>query len=223
MTIRRVVVVDDHRMLGELLAQSMSAEPDLRVVGYAPSADTDVEALLARTRPDVVTVEIEDAGDAGTALLARIAGVVPRPRIVVLTASAELGRMVAAARAGADAWLSKSAGSAELATTVRAVCDGHTVYPSAHLGAVLRALAGGQPEAAADDPLAGLTRQERRVLQGMVDGARGPDLAAALHVSVGTVRSHTRRLFLKLGVHSRLEAVSVARAAGVRPGAHPAE
>jgi len=222
MTIRRVVVVDDHRMLGELLTESLAAEPDLRVVGYVPSAATDVEGLIARCRPDVVTVEIEDSGDAG-ALLARIAGVRPRPRIVVLTASVDLTRMVAAARAGADAWLSKSAGSAELAATVRAVCEGHTVYPSAQLGAVLRALAGGTT-GAADDALAELTRQERRVLQGMVDGARGPDLAATLHVSTGTVRSHTRRLFLKLGVHSRLEAVRVARAAGVRPRhIHPVE
>jgi two-component system, NarL family, response regulator LiaR len=214
MTIRRVVVVDDHRMLGELLAESLAAEPDLRVVGYVPSADADVEGLVARSRPDVVTVEIGDSGDGGE-LLDRIAGLRPRPRIVVLTASVDLARMVAAARAGADAWLSKSAGSAELAATVRAVCEGHTVYPSAQLGAVLRALAGGAT--GADDPLTELTRQERRVLQGMVDGARGPDLAAALHVSTGTVRSHTRRLFLKLGVHSRLEAVRVARAAGIRP------
>ncbi|GAY09553.1 response regulator transcription factor [Pseudonocardia sp. N23] len=214
-TIHRVVIVDDHRMLGELLTESLSAEPDLRVAGYAPSADADIEGLLGRTRPDVVTVEIADSGD-GADLVERIAAVSPRPRIVVLTASTDLARMIAAARAGADAWLSKSAGSAELAATVRAVCAGHTVYPSAQLGAVLRALAGGGADTGGE-PLGDLTRQERRVLQGMVDGVRGPDLAAALHVSTGTVRSHTRRLFLKLGVHSRLEAVRVARAAGFRP------
>ena len=57
------------------------------------------------------------------------------------------------------------------------------------------------------------------MLAELVDGARGPEIALALGVSAGTVRTHMHNVFGKLGVHSRLEAVRVARAAGLRPRA----
>jgi DNA-binding CsgD family transcriptional regulator len=86
------------------------------------------------------------------------------------------------------------------------------------MGVVLGALrAELDPAARRDDPLAVLSRQERRVLSELVDGARSPEIAAALGVSPGTVRTHLNNVFGKLGVHSRLEAVRVARAAGLRP------
>ena len=66
-------------------------------------------------------------------------------------------------------------------------------------------------------PLAALSPQERRILAGMVAGESGPQIAARLHLSAGTVRTHTQNIFGKLGVHSRLEAVGVARRAGLGP------
>ncbi|MBA3905782.1 MAG: response regulator transcription factor [Pseudonocardiales bacterium] len=100
--------------------------------------------------------------------------------------------------------------------TIRAVCRGHACYPPDYLGAVLKALT--RPASQEPDRLAVLSRQERRVLAGMVDGATGPELAAQLHVSPGTVRTHTQKIFTKLGVHSKLAAVKIAREAGMQPG-----
>jgi two-component system, NarL family, response regulator LiaR len=173
-------------------------------------------------RPDVVTVDPTPVGSRPAEVIGLLAAARPEAKVVVLTASRDLQQMIDVARAGADAWLSKESSSAELVTTIRAVCAGHTCYPSVHLGAVLRALAAGaRPAEASDDALAVLSKQERRVLAGMVDGVSGPDLAANLGVSAGTIRSHTHNVFAKLGVHSRLEAVKVARAAGVNPsGVH---
>jgi NarL family two-component system response regulator LiaR len=169
-------------------------------------------------RPDVVTVDGKPLGARPGEVIGRLAAARPEAKVVVLTASRDVQQVIEAARAGADAWLSKESPSAELVATIRAVCAGHTCYPSAHLGAVLRALAAGAPPVAAEGGrLAQLSRQERRVLTGMVNGATGPDLAADLQVSVGTVRSHIHNVFTKLGVHSRLEAVKVARAGGMRP------
>jgi DNA-binding NarL/FixJ family response regulator len=129
--------------------------------------------------------------------------------------------MVEAVRAGALGWLGKDASMAETLAAVRAVARGEGWLAPADLGVLLRALtdSGGSPRAAGapGDPLAVLSRQERRVLAELVNGAPGPEIASTLRVSVGTVRSHLHSVFGKLGVHSRLEAVRVARAAGMRP------
>ncbi len=218
MDIRRVVVVDDHRMFTEALAVTLSAEADLRVVGRTTPDAPDLPGLVARLRPDVVTIDLVPLGEPPSALLGRLIAARPEVKVVVLTASRDVRQVIEAARAGADAWLSKESPSADLVATIRAVCAGHTCYPSVHLGAVLRALAAGSRQVGEPgDPLAALSTRERRVLAAMVDGVSGPDLAAELDVSVGTVRTHIHNVFAKLGVHSRLEAVKVARAAGMRP------
>jgi DNA-binding NarL/FixJ family response regulator len=209
--IRRVVVVDDHEMFTEALTASLSVEADLRVVGRSTLSDPDLLDRLVRLRPDVVTV---DAGARPADVVGRLSSARPDAKVVVLTAIRDVQQVIDAARSGADAWLSKECSSAELVATIRAVCAGHTCYPSIHLGAVLRALAAGPQQVdAAGDQLTSLSRRELCVLAGMVDGLSGPDIAVKLRVSVGTVRSHTQRIFAKLGVRSRLEAAHVARAA----------
>jgi two-component system, NarL family, response regulator LiaR len=209
--IRRIVVVDDHEMFTEALAVSLSAEQDLRVVGRSTPNDPRLPDRLARLRPDVVTVDAAPAGGNPATVVGLVSAARPDAKLVVLTASREVQHVIDAARAGADAWLSKECSSAELVATIRAVCAGHTCYPSLHLGAVLRALAAGARPA--DDALSALSGRERCVLAAMVDGLSGPDIAVRLRVSAGTVRSHTQRIFTKLGVRSRLEAVKVARSA----------
>jgi two-component system nitrate/nitrite response regulator NarL len=69
-------------------------------------------------------------------------------------------------------------------------------------------------------PLDMLSPRELDVLASMVDGRHGPQIAEHLSISVDTVRTHTRSILAKLGVHSRLEAVRVARAAGLRASEH---
>jgi two-component system, NarL family, response regulator LiaR len=217
--IHRIVVVEEHRMFAEALTMTLSAEDDLRVVGSTAPADPDLPDLLARLRPDVVTVDVASLGPRPTVLLEAVRTAVADVRIVVLTGSRDVGQVVEAARAGALAWVSKERPAADLVATIRAVCVGHACYPPDYLGAVLRALV--RPVTDEADRLAVLSRQERRVLAGMVDGASGRELAAGLHVSQGTVRTHTHKIFTKLGVHSRLEAVRIAREAGMLPGHAP--
>ena len=218
-SIRRIVVVEDHRMFAEALTMTLSAEDDLRVVGSTTPADPDLPGLLARLRPDVMTIDVDRLGAHPTARLEAVRAAAADVRIVVLTGSRDVEQAIEAARAGALAWVSKERPAADLVATIRAVCAGHACYPPDYLGAVLRALV--RPASREADRLAVLSRQERRVLAGMVDGATGPELAAALHVSRGTVRTHTHKIFTKLGVHSRLEAVRIAREAGLLPGYPP--
>ena len=216
MVIRRVVVADDHQMFTEALTVALSAEADLRVVGRATPTDPDLAARVGALRPDAVVLDVEPCGPDAAAVVGAITAA--GAQVVVLTASRDPRLMAAVVRAGAMGWLSKSGPSAALAAAVRAVCAGDACFSPADLGAVLRAwAAAGPPRDGRDELLAPLSRQERRVLGGLVDGATSAELAAALGVSAGTVRVHIANLLGKLGVHSRLEAVRVARAAGLKP------
>jgi two-component system nitrate/nitrite response regulator NarL len=112
----------------------------------------------------------------------------------------------------------KKQGAAELESVLRGVCRGESWFPPKMLGEILRALRSDVTRAKEDaDGLDMLSPRERDVLRGLVEGKRGGQIAEELMISTDTVRTHTRNIFAKLDVHSRLEAVRVARAAGLRP------
>ena len=129
----------------------------------------------------------------------------------------DVAHAVEAARAGAVAWVSKEQGADDLETVLRGVCQGHSWFPPEMLGEILRELRDDVRRAREDsDPLDVLSPRERDVLASMAEGKRGRQIAEELLISTDTVRTHTRSIFSKLDVHSRLEAVRVARAAGLR-------
>jgi NarL family two-component system response regulator LiaR len=142
--------------------------------------------------------------------------------VVVLSADHDVSHAVAAARAGVAAWVAKEQGAAELETVLRGVHAGGSWWPPQLLGEVLRELRADVHRAReAGDILDMLSPRERDVLLAMMEGRQGAQIAQALRISTDTVRTHTRNIFAKLEVHSRLEAVRVARAAGLRPADPP--
>jgi DNA-binding NarL/FixJ family response regulator len=213
----RVLLVDDHEMLTEALSARLARAPDMWVVGRCTTEDADLPGLAALLRPDVITIELDPASDAA-ALLARFRAAWPPAHLVVLTASRNSEQAIAAARAGADGWVSKESSVETLAHVLRTACHGHAWFPPEQLGPILRELRADVHRAHhRDGPLDALTGRERAVLHGLVSGFGAAEIAAELGVTANTVRTHTNKLFQKLGVHSRLAAVSVARAAGMHP------
>jgi len=106
---------------------------------------------------------------------------------------------------------------------VRGVCQGDSWFPPQMLGSILRELRDDVRKAREDsDPLAVLSPRERDVLASMADGKRATEIAEQLLISADTVRTDTRSILSKLDVHSRPEAVRVARAVGLRLPEHPA-
>jgi two-component system nitrate/nitrite response regulator NarL len=223
MDVLRVLLVDDHTMVAEALAARLSAAADLWVAGRCATADPGLADIVRQTRPDVVAIEVEPLGPAIGEVLERISAARPGVRLVVLSADRNVAHAVAAARAGADAWVPKEVGADDFEAVLRAVCRGHSWYPPEMLGEILRELRADVGRVKEyQDPLDVLSPRERDVLASMVDGRRGRQIAEHLMISTDTVRTHTRSIFTKLGVHSRLEAVSVARSAGLMPPGPPA-
>ena len=214
----RLLIVNEHLMVAEALAARMSAAPGLWVAGCTTTSDSRLPDKARWLRPDVIIIDVEPLGYAVGEVLQWLAAAWSPAHVVVISSSGNIDHAVAAARFGASAWVSTDQGTDDLETVVRGVCNGQSWFPPAMLGKILRELRQDISQARdSSGSLDMLTRRERDVLVCMVEGKKGREIAKELTISMDTVRTHTRAIFSKLDVHSRLEAVSRARAAGLRP------
>ncbi|MFI5615182.1 LuxR C-terminal-related transcriptional regulator [Amycolatopsis sp. NPDC051903] len=214
----RLFLIEDHRMVADVLTSSLATVPWIRVVGTRPAADPALRSELAAQQPDVVTVELQSLTDVRERI-STWREAAPAARFVALTASRDRDLAVAAAYAGIDTWIPKESSLADLLDRVRGARAGHAWYPPELLAALFDRLRrdGAAPHRSGSNPLDVLSEREREVLIAMVDGDRSDQIAARLQLSRHTVRTHTRNLFRKLKVHSGLEVVKIARAAGIEP------
>jgi len=214
----RVLIVDDHKVFTDALSRRLSAEPDLEVVAVATTGSAALQAIDLR-HPDIVLldVELEDRSD-GIELLRELEEAQPDARVLVLTAHDDAPTAARALGAGARAFVPKDTPAAELVDAVRAVVAGETRVPPellTHVISSLRASSGTQN--VWQQKVDRLTQREREVLALMVAGLDRAAIADRLYLSINTVRTHSKNILSKLGVHSSLEAVSVALRAGMRP------
>jgi DNA-binding NarL/FixJ family response regulator len=214
----RVLVVDDHTLFAEALAARLSVEPDLDVLPVAHDIRR-AAALIATESPNVVILDLVLGEESGLDALDLLRRRYPDVRAVVLSGITDLDPMVTALRRGAVGWLPKTESADLVIQVIRDAAGRGGWLPPSMLGDVLRRLlADGEPSG----DLAELTPREREVLACMVDGLNRPEIADRLGLSGNTVRTHTQNLLAKLGVHSALEAITVAMRAGMRPS-NPAD
>jgi DNA-binding NarL/FixJ family response regulator len=202
-----VLVVDGQRTFADAVARRLDAEDGLTVVAVVPSPESAWRAM-ARRDVHVMLVDADQPDDAAVSLCADVSGREHPPPVVMLSASAETERIVAAIRAGAVGWVRKTETMEYLLRVIRGVTRGETWMPPSELGRIFRLLLHEQhpPD---DVVLAPLTARERQVLSHMADGAGRLQIAQRMQLSPHTVRSHMQSLMRKLGAHSALEAVAM--------------
>ncbi|MEU4354919.1 response regulator transcription factor [Streptomyces virginiae] len=236
----RVLVVDDHRIFAESLAAALAAEPDVDVsaAGSGPAALRCLERAVAEGRRFDVLLVDADLGAApgavpamrepgagppppasdGIALVAGVRVAHPGVRTVVLAERDDPRRAALALQAGASGWVAKDCSLSRLLAVIRGVLREETHLPPALLTGVLRELTAARKHRTDSERLVeSLTPREHEVLRCMVAGLGRKDVAARLFLSPHTVRTHMQNVLGKLGVHSTLAAVALARRAGVRP------
>ncbi|MFD9412479.1 LuxR C-terminal-related transcriptional regulator [Streptomyces sp. NPDC059989] len=236
----RVLVVDDHRIFAESLAAALAAEPDVDVsaAGSGPAALRCLERAVAEGRRfDVMLVDTDLGALAGAVPAQRESGSGPPPpasdgialvagvrvshpgvRTVVLAERDDPRRAALALQAGASGWVAKDCSLSRLLAVIRGVLREETHLPPALLTGVLRELTAARKHRTDSERLVeSLTPREHEVLRCMVAGLGRKDVAARLFLSPHTVRTHMQNVLGKLGVHSTLAAVALARRAGVRP------
>ncbi|MCF6522248.1 response regulator transcription factor [Streptomyces sp. JJ36] len=182
------------------------AAPARRSAGAGTSAGAAVPPVRAE----------EPAG--GLALVARVRTEHPAMRTVVLAERDDPARAAAALQAGACGWVAKDSSLSRLLQVIRGVLRGETHLPPALLTGVLRELTADREHRSESERLvASLTPREHEVLRCMVAGLGRKAVAERLYLSPHTVRTHMQNVLGKLGVHSTLAAVALARRAGVGP------
>jgi DNA-binding NarL/FixJ family response regulator len=222
-----VAVIVGQRTLADALASRITAEPDLSVVAVADSVAA-ARRLLEGRHADVVLLdsELPDGLDFA-AELDRTRATRPLPtHVVMLGPISEATHVVEALRTEVTGWVPKEESIEYLLCGIRGVMRGEIWLPAAALGPVLRLLLHEryEREDCPEHPLERLTPREREVLDYLVEGIGRREAAERMHLSAHTVRSHLQNLMGKLGVHTTLEAVAVARQAQfgeARPRAVP--
>ena len=214
-----VLVIDDQSMVREGFAALLGAQPDLEVLGTAGDGQEAVE-LARKVAPDVVLMDVRmprlDGIEATRILLAEE----PAPKVLVLTTFDLDDHIYAALRAGASGFLLKHAPAAELLHAVRVVAAGEALLaPEVTQRLIAHYLATGPAVTAVPPTLAALTPRETEVLRLVGRGLSNREIAEELVVVEQTAKTHVSRVFAKLGLRDRAQAVVLAYETGlVRPG-----
>ncbi len=196
----RVLLADDHTLVREGLGLILASQGDIEVVGGAASGQEALEACRT-LRPDVVIMDIAMPGITGIEATARITGLYPATRVVVLSMHATSEHVYQALRAGATGYLVKESAGSEVAAAVRASATGRRYLSRQIAEAVVDDYARLRSRIPDRTPLESLSRREREVLQLVADGRSSSQIAAVLRLSPKTVETYRSRLMHKLGVH----------------------
>lgn len=201
-------IIHTHQILIDALRYLFCDQAEFNLVG---SASTTAEGLnlVERTAPFVVLLEYGIPGGSSLDLIANIKKCSPGTNIILMAASLEESLLIRAVNYGANGYFCMKNCLEELLATVRKVAMGDIAIPSGLLLRMLRRI----PRDKAvmgdlDNQWERLTAREIEVLAFLAEGKTGKDIAAELNIAPLTVRTHIRNLMTKVGVHSRLEAVS---------------
>jgi DNA-binding NarL/FixJ family response regulator len=193
----RVVLAEDHALVREGTAELLERSGGVQVVGQAADG-LDAVRLVQALRPDVLVIDLAMPGLDGLEATRRSRQLSPDTMVLALSAHEEEPYVRAMLEAGARGYLSKAARGSELVAAVRAVAAGETVL-SPHLAAgILRTGVRSGPA---------LTPRELDILRAAGRGLGNKQIGAELGLSARTVQTHLTRVFAKLGVSSRTEAV----------------
>lgn len=196
------VVVDDHPFFRDGVVRGLVQSGRIRVVGEAGSGKEGL-ALIAELKPDVAVVDYQMPEMDGLALVAAAARDRLSTRILLLSAATDGSIVYTALEAGAAGYISKDASRSEIVEAVADVAAGRTVVPpglAAGLAGEIRL------RRKSDAPI--LSDRERQVLTGFARGLSIPQIADELFLGASTVKTHTQRLYEKLGVSDRAAAVA---------------
>jgi NarL family two-component system response regulator LiaR len=199
----RVLLVDDHPVVRQGLRALLSTHEGIEVVGEADDGEAAV-AAAERFSPDVVLMDVVMPGMDGVEALRLIGERRPQTRVVMLTSYADERRAMEAVDAGASGFLLKDASPRDVAAAIRAAHRGEAVLHPA-VAAKLLAERRRPPAAHAD-----LTARELEVLRLIARGLQNKQIAAQLHLSEKTVKTHVSAILRKLDVTDRTQAAMYA-------------
>ncbi|MEU0283344.1 response regulator [Streptomyces sp. NPDC088147] len=210
-----VFLVDDHEVVRRGVFELLSVENDIEVVGEAGTA-ADATARIPATRPDVAVLDVRLPDGSGVEVCREIRSRDESIKCLMLTSFADDEALFDAIMAGASGYVLKAIRGNELLTAVRDVAAGRSLLdPEATARVLERLRTGNSPK---DDKLAGLTDQERRILNLIGEGMTNRAIGEELHLAEKTIKNYVSSLLSKLGMERRSQAAAyVARLQAEKP------
>ncbi|MGH3009862.1 MAG: response regulator [Gaiellaceae bacterium] len=217
-----VLIADDQALVRGGFRMILEAEDDLEIAGEAEDGAQAVE-LTRAARPDVVLMDVRMPTLDGIAATERIVAEGTPSRVLVLTTFDQDEIVYRAMKAGASGFLLKSVPPARLADAVRTIAAGEALLAPTVTRRLVEQFVRRPPPGQDDPPeLAELTDREREVLRLIGRGRSNAEIAAELVIGEATVKTHVNRIFSKLHLRDRVQAVVLAYETGlVHPGEHP--
>ncbi|NYF59741.1 response regulator [Micromonospora purpureochromogenes] len=202
----RVLIADDDHLMRAGLAELLSYDAGITIVGHA-STGREAVAQVKALAPDVVLMDIRMPDMDGIAATAAITDATPAVKVLVLTTFEQDDYVFGALRAGASGFLLKRTRPEELLAAVHTVAEGEALLSPSITRRVIDHLARQPAPRTSAAGLAQLTPREREVLQLVARGLANREIAAALVVEESTIRTHVKRILAKLGLRDRVQAV----------------
>ncbi|WEB44397.1 response regulator transcription factor [Streptomyces yunnanensis] len=204
-----MVVADDHPVYREGIARGLQLGGRIEVLAEVDAGGPALAAIREH-RPQVALIDYRLPGMDGLEVVHAVARDGLPTRSIILSAATDGSVVYRAIQAGAAGYLAKEATCSEIVTAVLKVASGRHVISEEPLHGLVEEI-----RLRVDSEVMVLTERERQVLQGFAEGKSIPDLAGELYLGASTVKTHTQRLYEKLGVSDRAAAVAAAMRRGL--------
>jgi two-component system, NarL family, response regulator DevR len=201
-----VFLLDDHEIVRKGVRDLLEAEPDIRVVGEAGTAESAL-ARIPALRPNVAVLDVRLPDGDGVSVCREIRSKMPEVACLMLTSFGDDEALFDAIMAGAAGYVLKQIRGTDLVGAVRTVASGQSLLDPQ---AASRVMARMRDRAQRNDPLAGLTEQERRILELIGEGLTNRQIGERMFLAEKTVKNYVSALFAKLGMERRTQAAAYA-------------
>lgn len=197
----KVFLLDDHEIVRQGVRDLLEAHPDIRVIGEAGTA-ASAEARIPALRPDVAVLDLRLPDGDGVSVCREVRSRMPELACLILTSYGDEEALFDAIMAGAAGYVLKQIRGTDLVDAVRTVAAGQSLLSPEAATKLMARLRRPKPR----DPLAGLTPQERRVLELIGEGLTNRQIGERMFLSEKTVKNYASSLFGKLGMERRTQA-----------------
>ncbi|MGC4955889.1 response regulator transcription factor [Actinomadura citrea] len=202
----RVFLMDDHEVVRRGVAALLSAEDDIEVIGEAGTA-AEALARIPAVRPDVAVLDVRLPDGDGVSVCRELRSQLPELACLMLTSFDDDDALFEAVMAGASGYVLKQIHGSDLVGAVRTVATGQSLLDPRSTARMLERLRTRQEK---NDPLKGLTEQERHILELIGEGLTNRQIGERLFLAEKTVKNYISNIFAKLGMSRRTQAAALA-------------
>jgi DNA-binding NarL/FixJ family response regulator len=201
-----VFLLDDHEIVRRGVKELLEAEPDIVVVGEAGTAESAL-ARIPALKPDVAVLDVRLPDGNGVSVCREIRSKMPQVACLMLTSFGDDDALFDAIMAGAAGYVLKQIRGTDLVGAVRTVASGESMLDPEAASRVMKRM---RDQASRSDPLAGLTDQEKKILELIGEGLTNRQIGERLYLAEKTVKNYVSALFAKLGMERRTQAAAYA-------------